>query len=143
MGKPIVHFEIGCRDMKKSSQFYADLLDWNMQEFGPATMIDTGGTEGITGHMTTLREASRLASRRVSISTMIHQDAGRRALIHSKRWVVRHAAAGTLRPTRIESSTACGSPAPLHLVDWGELCALPPHKEQWNGKADRPPGRTR
>ena len=54
MGKPIVHFEIGCRDMKKSSQFYADLLDWNMQEFGPATMIDTGGTEGIGGHMTTL-----------------------------------------------------------------------------------------
>ena len=54
MGRPIVHFEIGCRDMKKSSQFYADLLDWNMQEFGPATMIDTGGTEGIGGHMTTL-----------------------------------------------------------------------------------------
>ena len=54
MGKPVVHFEIGCRDLKKSSQFYADLLDWNMQPFGPATMIDTGGTEGIGGHMSTL-----------------------------------------------------------------------------------------
>ncbi len=29
---------------------------------------------------------------------MFHQNAGGRALIHSKRWVVRHVAAGTLRP---------------------------------------------
>lgn len=54
MGKPIVHFEIGCRDMARTSKFYADLFEWSTQDFGPATMINTGDGQGIHGHINAL-----------------------------------------------------------------------------------------
>jgi len=54
MGKPVVHFEIGCRDKSKTEEFYAKLFDWRMEAMGPASMIDTGGGAGINGHMTAL-----------------------------------------------------------------------------------------
>jgi len=54
MGRPVVHFEIGCRDSKKTQAFYAELFDWTIQEAGPAAMIDTGSKEGIQGHITSL-----------------------------------------------------------------------------------------
>jgi uncharacterized protein len=54
MGRPVVHFEIGCRNSKTASDFYAKLFEWNMMEAGPATMIDTGGGNGVTGHLTAL-----------------------------------------------------------------------------------------
>lgn len=28
MGKPVVHFEIGCRDKAKTAEFYGALFDW-------------------------------------------------------------------------------------------------------------------
>lgn len=52
MGRPVTHFEIGCRDSAKTSDFYAKLFDWQMTSMGPATMINTGG--GIGGHITSL-----------------------------------------------------------------------------------------
>jgi uncharacterized protein len=54
VGKPVVHFEIGCRNLKTASDFYAKLFEWNMAEMGPAVMIDTGAGGGIPGHMTAL-----------------------------------------------------------------------------------------
>ncbi len=54
MGRPVVHFEIGCRNQKTTSDFYAKLFDWKMAEMGPATMIDTGAGSGIPGHITAL-----------------------------------------------------------------------------------------
>lgn len=54
MGRPVVHFEIGCRDVEKTEEFYSKLFDWKMQRAGPAAMIDTGGGGGINGHMTSL-----------------------------------------------------------------------------------------
>jgi uncharacterized protein len=53
MGHPVVHFEIGCRDSKKTQEFYAKLFDWKIAEAGPAAMI-AAETGGITGHITTL-----------------------------------------------------------------------------------------
>lgn len=52
MPHPVVHFEVGCRDSRKSQDFYAHLFGWKIQEAGPAAMIDTGGP--VTGHITTL-----------------------------------------------------------------------------------------
>ena len=52
MGQPVVHFEIGCRDRARTTEFYARLFDWNIQENGPTSMIDAGG--GIGGHITAL-----------------------------------------------------------------------------------------
>ena len=54
MGRPVVHFEIGCRDRAKTTEFYGALFDWNMQEVGPAAMIATGADTGIQGHITSL-----------------------------------------------------------------------------------------
>jgi uncharacterized protein len=54
MGQPVVHFEIGCRDSKKTSDFFSKLFGWEMQVAGPATMINTGAGSGIQGHITAL-----------------------------------------------------------------------------------------
>lgn len=53
MGKPVTHFEIGCRDAAKISDFYAKLFDWQMKALGPATMIEAQ-KGGIGGHITSL-----------------------------------------------------------------------------------------
>jgi len=53
-GRPVVHFEIGCKDAKKTIEFYSKLFDWKIQDLGPAGMIKTGGEKGIDGHITAL-----------------------------------------------------------------------------------------
>ncbi len=47
MGKPVVHFEIGCRNSQKTQEFFAKSFDWQINVQGPAALINTGGTEGI------------------------------------------------------------------------------------------------
>lgn len=54
MGAPIVHFEIGCRDKDKTCTFYKELLGWEIDQQGPAAMINSGSDEGITGHINSL-----------------------------------------------------------------------------------------
>jgi predicted enzyme related to lactoylglutathione lyase len=54
MGQPVVHFEIGCKDLEKTGQFFSKLFGWQMQPAGPAAMIDTGSQAGIQGHMSSL-----------------------------------------------------------------------------------------
>ena len=41
MGKPVVHFEIGCKSIPQTEAFYSKLFGWNMSTAGPASMIDT------------------------------------------------------------------------------------------------------
>jgi predicted enzyme related to lactoylglutathione lyase len=53
MGRPVVHFEIGCRNLQKTQDFYTQMFDWKMQPMGPAAMI-AGETGGIAGHMSAL-----------------------------------------------------------------------------------------
>ena len=50
MGKPVVHFEIGCRDTPKTEAFYSKLFDWSIK----GSTIDTGVPGGIGGHITSL-----------------------------------------------------------------------------------------
>jgi predicted enzyme related to lactoylglutathione lyase len=54
MGRPVIHFEIGCRDSAATQAFYRDLFDWQITQAGPAAVIDTGGGAGINGHITAL-----------------------------------------------------------------------------------------
>lgn len=54
MGRPVVHFEIGCQDKARAVGFYAELFGWQTQPAGPATLIDTGNETGINGHFTAL-----------------------------------------------------------------------------------------
>ena len=54
MGQPVVHFEVGCRDIPKAEAFYSRLFGWTINAAGPAAMIDTGSDTGIDGHMSAL-----------------------------------------------------------------------------------------
>jgi predicted enzyme related to lactoylglutathione lyase len=53
-GRPVVHFEIGCRDSAKTGDFYSKLFDWQINVAGPASVIQTGAGKGIDGHITSL-----------------------------------------------------------------------------------------
>ena len=53
MAHPVIHFEIGCKDSKKSQNFYSELFDWKISEMGPAAMI-AAETQGIGGHISSL-----------------------------------------------------------------------------------------
>ena len=53
MGRPVVHFEIGCRNLKNAQEFYSQMFDRKPQSMGPAAMI-AAETGGIGGHMTSL-----------------------------------------------------------------------------------------
>ena len=54
MGRPVVHFEIGCRDRAKTGDFYSKLFGWQVTAAGPASNIQTGSPQGISGHITSL-----------------------------------------------------------------------------------------
>jgi predicted enzyme related to lactoylglutathione lyase len=53
MGNPVIHFEIGCEDLARTTDFYTRLFDWKLRTEGPATLIDTG-EGGVSGHFTSL-----------------------------------------------------------------------------------------
>jgi len=53
MGRPVVHFEIGCRDSAKTQEFYTKLFDWKISAMGPAAMIAPEGS-GVGGHISAL-----------------------------------------------------------------------------------------
>lgn len=53
MPHPVVHFEVGCRDQARTSEFFSQMFDWSIEQAGPAAMISTGGG-GIGGHITAL-----------------------------------------------------------------------------------------
>jgi uncharacterized protein len=53
-GSPVVHFEIGCKDLDKTSAFYTDLFGWSPTPVPQATLLDTLSPQGIQGHITAL-----------------------------------------------------------------------------------------
>jgi predicted enzyme related to lactoylglutathione lyase len=54
MGRPVVHFEIGCRDRARTGDYYSKLFGWEITIAGPASDIQTGSSKGIAGHLTSL-----------------------------------------------------------------------------------------
>ncbi len=54
MGRPVVHFEIGCRAQARTGDFYSKLFGWRITAAGPASNIQTGSPLGIPGHITAL-----------------------------------------------------------------------------------------
>jgi predicted enzyme related to lactoylglutathione lyase len=53
-GNPVVHFEIGCKDLEKTGAFYTDIFGWTKSPMPGGSLIETNSTEGIQGHMTSL-----------------------------------------------------------------------------------------
>jgi uncharacterized protein len=54
VGRPVVHFEIGCRDRVRTGDYYSKLFGWEITVAGPASNIQTGSPQGIAGHLTSL-----------------------------------------------------------------------------------------
>lgn len=53
MPAPVVHFEIGCRNIEKAKKFYGPLLGWEFEEYGSAAMVNATAP-GIGGHLNCL-----------------------------------------------------------------------------------------
>ena len=53
-GRAVIHFEIGCRDRARTGDFYSRLFGWQITTVGPAANIETGSSQGIAGHITSL-----------------------------------------------------------------------------------------
>ena len=51
---PVMHFEIGCKDIRKTTEFYTSLFNWTPTNAGIASYINTNSPEGIQGHLTSL-----------------------------------------------------------------------------------------
>ena len=53
MSNPVMHFEIGCRDLEKTTAFYKGLFAWNFEQYGDVHMI-AAAEKGIGGHIQSL-----------------------------------------------------------------------------------------
>jgi uncharacterized protein len=53
-GNPVVHFEIGCKDLDKTTSFYTGLFGWAPVSIPQASLINTNSSQGIQGHITAL-----------------------------------------------------------------------------------------
>jgi predicted enzyme related to lactoylglutathione lyase len=53
MPAPVVHFEIGCKDLDKARKFYGPLFGWEFQDYGNAAMVPHTAP-GIGGHLNRL-----------------------------------------------------------------------------------------
>jgi uncharacterized protein len=54
MAHPVIHFEIGCRDLAKTTEFYTSLFGWSPVPIPMASLLNTNSTDGIQGHITSL-----------------------------------------------------------------------------------------
>jgi predicted enzyme related to lactoylglutathione lyase len=53
-GAPVVHFEIGCKDLQKTTAFYQEAFGWSPTPAPMSSTISTNSTEGINGHISSL-----------------------------------------------------------------------------------------
>lgn len=54
MKRRIVHFEIGCSDIDKTSAFYKSVFDWKLTRHGNSAIIITDDSEALSGHINQL-----------------------------------------------------------------------------------------
>jgi predicted enzyme related to lactoylglutathione lyase len=55
MHRPVVHFEIGCKNREAASEFYSKMFDWKIDNSGPAAQITSAAPNaGIPGHIVSL-----------------------------------------------------------------------------------------
>ena len=53
-GNPVVHFELGCKDLAKTTAFYTGLFGWTPTSIPMASLLNTNADEGVQGHITSL-----------------------------------------------------------------------------------------
>jgi predicted enzyme related to lactoylglutathione lyase len=59
IGNPVVHFEIGCKDLEGTTAFYTGLFGWTATSVPQASLLDTHSTGGVPGHITALGHEPR------------------------------------------------------------------------------------
>ncbi len=53
MNKRVVHFEIGCSDIEKTSEFYSAVFNWKLHQHGNSAIIETE-KDSLSGHLNKL-----------------------------------------------------------------------------------------
>lgn len=53
-GSPVVHFEVGCRDISKLKDFYNQVFGWSSSDITMGADFNTNSVDGIQGHLTSL-----------------------------------------------------------------------------------------
>ena len=69
MGRPVVHFEIGCRDQAKTGEFFSKLFGWQIQTAGPAhniVVLNAGAAIYVGGLAKTHKEGVERARRAIA-----------------------------------------------------------------------------
>lgn len=57
MGDRVVSFEIGCKDLEATSNFYEQVFGWSTSDYGPnGRRIETGAKDSLNGHFVALEE---------------------------------------------------------------------------------------
>jgi len=51
MKKKVVHFEIGCSDISKTSAFYRNVFDWAIEPVGRSAYINADDSDYFPGHL--------------------------------------------------------------------------------------------
>lgn len=51
---PVVHFELGCKDIDATSRFYQSVFNWEITPKEHSNDVDTGSGVGVQGHITAL-----------------------------------------------------------------------------------------
>lgn len=54
MKRNVVHFEIGCSDIEKTSDFYEAVFDWKLTRHGNSAIVNTDEETAISGHFNQL-----------------------------------------------------------------------------------------
>ena len=54
MKKRVVHFEIGCSDFEKASNFYSTVFNWKLIQQGNSAIIETEYKDTLSGHLNKL-----------------------------------------------------------------------------------------
>jgi uncharacterized protein len=47
MTNPVIHFEIGGRDLARATAFYGELFGWNLEPAGPEYALVPAGADGV------------------------------------------------------------------------------------------------
>jgi uncharacterized protein len=54
VGRPVVYFEIGCRDRAAGAAFSSSLFEWDVDGAGDSSAFTTNAGRGIDGHLAAL-----------------------------------------------------------------------------------------
>jgi predicted enzyme related to lactoylglutathione lyase len=84
MPHPVMYFEIGCRDVAATRDFYKSLFDWEMNEDKPNYVgLPKGAPHGIGGHIMALGHEPH------QYTLVLRRSRGHRGVLREGHWAGR------------------------------------------------------